>query len=696
MSEQKIKRLFQLCWPYAFLAIFCFVAFYRVFVTHQATFFINMDNVDQFYSWYQKLASSIHQGYLPLWDASTLSGHSFVGEFQQGVFYPLNLLFCWIFGNSTGIPIAPLEMLVGLHFFIASVGIYLFCRTLRLGRVASVLAGLVYAYAGPLGVRSISQTCIFFGLALLPWAVYFAKKFIDDGKWRYAVFSGLALGLIILAGHLQPFIHGFMIIVLLLVINLYKNKSNAKTNLKKYFWAVLLIGCVAIMLSLPQVVLALQYMKNAYRFVGYPIGPGEKIHYSTYATGFSMSPENIFNLINPWGYQIKDGNDIFIGLSALSLILIVIFGFRKQLNSFKRWKENKVFILTLIIFGLLAALGHLTFLAVILYKMPIIYQVRQLSRYLILVHFGVAIFFAIAFSLLSTQSTTLSRRSRSFLFMFGGLVLINSVYIILLRKHLFNVNYGLQWFLAGLTIIVIALFVNKKALLTPLLACLIVANALLNIRVWLGNPGPQNYTYKNLSVTPIYNFLKKDPWSYRVARLDDALPANIANVHPMQTAFGYGATMYKPYFDYISTSNPIRDKTYDLLGTRYLATKSPQPTLRLVMFDQPSKTYLYERNDYYPKIFTKSDIENNLSGKQVSALARFSIEQYSDMKQVYKLKLAHNDSVILSEIYYPGWKAYVDGKPVSIETAEIPNTSPLFKQINVPAGEHTIELRYLF
>lgn len=253
---------------------------------------------------------------------------------------------------------------------------------------------------------------------------------------------------------------------------------------------MLLIGCVAIMLSLPQVVLALQYMKNAYRFVGYPIGPGEKIHYSTYATGFSMSPENIFNLINPWGYQIKDGNDIFIGLSALSLILIVIFGFRKQLNSFKRWKENKVFILTLIIFGLLAALGHLTFLAVILYKMPIIYQVRQLSRYLILVHFGVAIFFAIAFSLLSTQSTTLSRRSRSFLFMFGGLVLINSVYIILLRKHLFNVNYGLQWFLAGLTIIVIALFVNKKALLTPLLACLIVANALLNIRVWLGNPGP--------------------------------------------------------------------------------------------------------------------------------------------------------------------------------------------------------------
>jgi hypothetical protein len=306
-----------------------------------------------------------------------------------------------------------------------------------------------------------------------------------------------------------------------------------------------------------------------------------------------------------------------------------------------------------------------------------------------------AIFFAIAFSLLAKRSTNLSRRSRSTLFILGSLVALNSIYLLLLRKHIFNTNYGLQWFLAGLSILTVALFINKKSRLIPMLACLVALNALLNIRVWLGNPGPQNYTYKNLAPTPVTTYLEKDPWSYRAARLGDALPANIADVYPMQTTFGYGATMYKPYFDYISTSSPLSDKTYNLLGTKYLATKNPQPDLKLVMFDRSNEVFLYERNDYYPKLFTKSDLDQNLSGKQIASLGRFSITRYEDMRQVYKVNLEKDDTVIFSEINYPGWKAFVDGKRVDISTAEISKTTPLFKSIHVPVGQHEIELKYL-
>ncbi|MGH3148194.1 MAG: YfhO family protein [Rubrobacter sp.] len=45
--------------------------------------------------------------------------------------------------------------------------------------------------------------------------------------------------------------------------------------------------------------------------------------------------------------------------------------------------------------------------------------------------------------------------------------------------------------------------------------------------------------------------------------------------------------------------------------------------------------------------------------------------------------------LVLSEVYYPAWKAYVDGEPVSLFTA-----NQLLRAVPVPAGEHTVELRY--
>lgn len=45
--------------------------------------------------------------------------------------------------------------------------------------------------------------------------------------------------------------------------------------------------------------------------------------------------------------------------------------------------------------------------------------------------------------------------------------------------------------------------------------------------------------------------------------------------------------------------------------------------------------------------------------------------------------------VVFSEIYEPGWTAYVDG-----ERAEIVRTNHALRGVAAPAGEHTIELRY--
>jgi hypothetical protein len=45
--------------------------------------------------------------------------------------------------------------------------------------------------------------------------------------------------------------------------------------------------------------------------------------------------------------------------------------------------------------------------------------------------------------------------------------------------------------------------------------------------------------------------------------------------------------------------------------------------------------------------------------------------------------------LVLTDSYFPGWQARVDGAPVEIERADY-----LFRAVRVPAGEHTVEWRY--
>jgi uncharacterized membrane protein YfhO len=45
--------------------------------------------------------------------------------------------------------------------------------------------------------------------------------------------------------------------------------------------------------------------------------------------------------------------------------------------------------------------------------------------------------------------------------------------------------------------------------------------------------------------------------------------------------------------------------------------------------------------------------------------------------------------LMLGEVYYPAWKAYVDGEPAPLYRAD-----HLFRAVPIPEGEHTIELRY--
>jgi len=56
----------------------------------------------------------------------------------------------------------------------------------------------------------------------------------------------------------------------------------------------------------------------------------------------------------------------------------------------------------------------------------------------------------------------------------------------------------------------------------------------------------------------------------------------------------------------------------------------------------------------------------------------------------FNVKASGNNFLVVSEVYYPEWHAYVDGKEV-----EIVRTNTLLRGVRIPAGSHTLEFRFI-
>ncbi|MEO8098499.1 MAG: YfhO family protein [Acidobacteriota bacterium] len=129
--------------------------------------------------------------------------------------------------------------------------------------------------------------------------------------------------------------------------------------------------------------------------------------------------------------------------------------------------------------------------------------------------------------------------------------------------------------------------------------------------------------------------------------------------------------------------DPMNSEAMRLFGIRYVITAERAPKYSALVAD-PKFRSVGPDNEYY-KVFEYLDA-NPPYGMEDGAAQTMKWEPED---RVFTVETASAGRFTLTEQFYPGWSATVDGTPSTIEKWE-----SSFQAIHVPAGKHTIEFHY--
>jgi hypothetical protein len=235
----------------------------------------------------------------------------------------------------------------------------------------------------------------------------------------------------------------------------------------------------------------------------------------------------------------------------------------------------------------------------------------------------------------------------------------------------------------------------------------------------------------HIATSPAIEYIRKDKGLFRVAPLDNT-PGNKWSHFRIESIGGYepvSERIYREYSDHID----LGTATVDLLNVKYLVLSREQmggeatPSLGtmvlgkyILVYNEDPNSLVFLNTRFIPRAFPvhsvivekdKDMIFNILNHPQFrptdavvleetpsqslpssplpSSESRVSITRYSNDEITIKADMAQPGFLVLSEKYYPGWKAYIDGEETKIYKANY-----VMRAVYLPKGTHKV--RFVF
>jgi len=683
----------------------------------------------QFVPWRELAFRLVSRGHLPLWDPLLGMGAPLLANYQSALLYPPNLLLV-LTGPAWGH-----GLLVALHLIWAAWGMAQLAKKLGMGELAQVIAGVSYSLSGYMVARAGFLT-INAAAAWLPWLVLAAEGLIESAslgeRWSSMrpsiVILSLGLTFQWLAGHAQTAWYSLIFVLSWLLWRVLQKRE--ERSLVRALVGVSAAGLFAFALAAVQLMPALEYLANSQR--GAAVG-------REFALTYSFWPWRLIGLLAPnmfgnpaagdyWGYGNFWEDAIYIG------VLPVVLAIAGLIREMRRSRRHSGLVRMLGAFGAVAfvfALGKNTPAFPFLFDhVPTFDLFQAPTRWNLILVFCLALLASVGVDGWTRPGGRGLYWSRLATVGAGVIMLASPIGLYLLKGVEPTFVRGLAW-AGGLLCMTGILSLAHPIDESPRWLLLVGGFVLLDLTLTGAGLNPSINASALRSQGDVAE-LAADHRSYMTPEAEYKLKFNEAfpftsfrsNIS-LEALLDLGIPNTLVYRGQSSANNfdPILPERYAVLvgALEGLETDEQQAILRLM---DVSSIVSLDTNGRLQHATVEGPRRIRVVGREIwvaggqDALARVldpgfrpdelvvlegsrDIRAGSAVGEATVLSGENPNSVVvhvssegeawvvLSDIWYPGWRALVDDREVEIYRADY-----LFRAVNVPGGDHVVRFEY--
>jgi len=689
------------------------------------------DVISQLYPWKTVVIESWKFGQIPFWNPYQFAGNPQLANVQSAVFTPLNMLFFVLpFVHAWSILILLQPLLAGLFT-------YLFVRKLKVSRAAAVLSAISFMFAGFITVWMAYGT-LAYAILYFPLVLYGIERYRSKPDLAAKLIVVFSIPLSLFSGHFQTSIYMLLAGASYGVYSFWLNKRK--------LLSLSMLFLVGLIISLPQLIPAIQFYQQSVRSGLYEVG--EVIPWSYLIT--VLAPDFYGNPVtrNDWFGHYAEWSS-FAGVIPVMLSIFVLFLDRKS---------SKVRF-----FGVLAAfsllLAYQTPLIDLLAKLKIpVLATSAASRIIVLFSFGIAVLSGFGLDRLIVVWSKHRITKKMMLFFGVWIVLVIGAWGMLLSNNLFFLEKaGMQEFsiakrnfilptffiFSGIVVIFLGYFVKKEIYIKLLILGLLVVVSFDVLRFstkWMPfdlieNMYPENgaltYLQKNVGNYRVFgNFGNEGQTPFKLQGIEGYDPLYVSRYGEFVSAAGDGHLRGVDRSVVLMNKNGEYTKSMlDLLGVKYyLQSKGDGRNIWVFPFWEYPESFgsavwsdekyeIYENTTAYPRAYVVHDYIVADSDQEVidSILAddtdlretaileekpqdaiepckgedKVAIVNYSANRIELDVSTDCPGLLFMSDNYYPGWNVYLDGTKSNIYRANY-----TFRAVVVPEGDHKVIFKY--
>ena len=697
------------------------------------------DFIEQYYPGKFMASVMLSKGVFPFWNPFVFSGVPFFADLQIAVLYPFNYILNFFVQNEKLSALA-IQNTIVVHYLLTSIFTLYLARHFKLSGIFSLLFSILFTYSSYMMIHMMHQPLVeaatWFPLFFLVWL-----KFVESGKYYYPLLAGFIMAICVLAGYPQvPFFNFFFVFIFTVFYAYSRFKHKNKKDIIR-----LIIGLVVI-LFFTFGLTAFQLLP-AFEFIGlsnrasfdYDFAKQGSMHIYDYITliipkffGVWSGNEKIADIQywskhseGPWMFSISN-----IFLSTL-IILILIPSFRYFIKE-KKNTYIAYFGLFIIAFSFLFSLGGNFFFHKMMYDfVPFFNRFRNPAHVVYILMMAIILVTMIGANGIIKDGKIKEYFSNKYLFTIGGLIFVLFIIVysgILLPTYVAQtpqvLNYvktqGLTFLIFGLLFTTLYYLLSNSKITFNTFSILISVILLIEVYyIWFDqNNGTKNPEKEFAQTMQMSNKLKQE-MSSEIFRVNGRsynpsimlFKRNQGYIDNVEYIEGYGALMLK---NFIPPNGVEKNssQSHDLMNLKYKIypdsskNRNPlglNPTYlpRVMMFydavkfdnDSLVKDFMSSSKFNYRRTLAIEDKENlnlpKLSPEDSIPSSNVKILERNINLIKVEVDTPQDGILYFSEVYYPAFKAYVDGQPTKILKADY-----CMRAVQVLKGKHVVEMRY--